>query len=54
MIENLTCKFIFRLLHMLYTKYNQPIFYIKGTENEYPKYLLYTENENVWDRMDNF
>ena len=54
MIDNLICKIIFRLLHILYIKHNQPIFYIKGTENDYPKYLLYTEDNNVWYRMDNF
>lgn len=47
-------RFIMWLCHLKYKKYGKPIFYIKGTENDYPKYLLYTENINVYDRMDRF
>lgn len=47
-------KIIMWLCHIKYKKYDKPIFYIKGTENDYPKYLLYTENENVYQRMDWF
>lgn len=47
-------KIIMWLCHIRYKKYDMPIFYIKGKENDYPKYLLYTENENVYHRMDRF
>ena len=47
-------KIIMWLCHIRYKKYGMPIFYIKGIENDYPKYLLYTEDENVYQRMDRF
>ena len=47
-------RIIMWLLHIQYVKYRKPIFYIRGTEDDYPKYLLYTENENVYKRMDEF
>jgi len=47
-------KLIMFLCHLQYKKFKKPIFYIKGTEDRYPRYLLYTENENVWKRMDDF
>jgi len=50
MIEHL----IMFLCHILYKKVKRPILYIKGTGKQSPKYLLYTENENVSKRMDNF
>ncbi len=48
MIERL----IMWLCHLQYKKYGMPMFYIRGTENDYPKYLLYTENEDVYSKMD--
>lgn len=42
------------LCHIMYKKYGMPIFYIKGNGKDYPKHLLYTENENVYQRMDRF
>jgi hypothetical protein len=51
---NMLTKVIMFLCHIHYKKYNQPIFYIRGKEKDYPKYLLYTENENVYRRMDKF
>lgn len=42
------------LCKIKYRKYKQPIFYIKGTGKDYPKYLLYTEDENAYKRMDRF
>jgi hypothetical protein len=40
----------------MYKNYGMPIFYIKGLkkDGDYPKYLLYTEDENVYQRMDRF
>ena len=29
-----------------------PTFYIRGTDEDYPKYLLYTENEVMYQRFD--
>lgn len=47
-------KLIMFLCHLYYKKDKKPIFFIKGTGRDYPKYLLYTENENVWHRMNKF
>jgi hypothetical protein len=47
-------RIIMFLCSIQYKKYKQPIFYIKGTEKQYPRYLLYTEDENVYKRMDKF
>ena len=47
-------RFIMWLCHIRYKKYGMPIFYIRGTEEDYPNYLLYTEDENVYRRMDKF
>lgn len=45
-------RFIMWLCHLRYKRYGMPIFYIKGTGKDYPKYLVYTENENVYKKMD--
>lgn len=42
------------LCHLEYKRFGKPIYYIKGLGKDYPKYLLYTENENVQKRMDDF
>jgi hypothetical protein len=42
------------LCSIYYKKYGKPIMYIKGTGKQYPSYLLYTENEEVYKRMDKF
>lgn len=47
-------KLIMFLCSIHYKKHGKPIFYIKGTGKDYPKYLLYTENEAVYRRMDEF
>jgi hypothetical protein len=47
-------KLIMWLCHIKYKSYKKDVFYIKGTDGDYPKYLLYTENENVYKRMDRF
>lgn len=33
---------------------NKAIFYIRGTGKDYPRYLLFTENESVYNRMEDF
>ena len=55
-MEKFKYKLIKWLLHKEYIKYKQPIFYIKEYDNNnIPKwYLLYTEDENVYYRMDEF
>lgn len=55
-VEKFKYKLIKWLLHKEYIKYKQPIFYIKEYDNNnIPKwYLLYTEDENVYYRMDEF
>lgn len=47
-------RFVMWILHLYYKKYGEAIFYVKGTGKDYPKYLLYTENPNVYRRMDEF
>jgi hypothetical protein len=47
-------RIIMFLCSIYYKKYGEPIFYIKGTGKNYPKYLLYTEDRNVYKRMDKF
>lgn len=47
-------KIIMWLCHIRYKKYGMPIFYIKGLKKDYPKYLIYTEDEKVYQRMDRF
>lgn len=42
------------ILHRKYKKCGKPIFYVKGYKKHFPKYLLYTENENAYYRMDDF
>ena len=42
------------LCRLQYKKYHKAIFYIKGTKEKYPRYLLYTEDKNVYERMDKF
>lgn len=41
-------------LHREYKKYGKPIYYIRGTGEDYPKYLLYTEDKQIYQRMDKF
>ena len=45
-------KLIMWLCHKRYKHYGMPIFYIKGLEKDYPKYLIYTESETVYRKMD--
>jgi hypothetical protein len=47
-------KLIMWLCRIRYHKYNMPIYYIRGTEKDYPRYLLYTEDEYIYNRMDKF
>ena len=47
-------KIIMWLCHILYKKDSMPIHYIRGTGKDYPRYLLYTEDEHVYQRMDEF
>lgn len=47
-------RFIMWLCHIRYKKFGMPIFYIKGHGKAYPKQLLYTEDESVYQRMNNF
>ena len=42
------------LCHIQYKKYRKAIFYIRGTGKQYPNYLLYTEDKNVYQRMEDF
>jgi hypothetical protein len=54
MFYTILSNIIIGLCSISYKHYKQPIFYIKGTGKDYPHYLLYTESENVYKRMDDF
>lgn len=45
-------KLIMWLCHIQYKKYGQVMFYIKGYDEEYPRYLIYTENERIYKKFD--
>lgn len=53
-------KIIFWLIHIEYKKrvkhinFCMPMLYIKGLKKDYPKYLIYTEDENVYQIIDMF
>ena len=53
-MKMMLAKIILWLCHIMYKKYNDPIIYIKGNGKDYPKYLLYSEDERVYKRMDKF
>lgn len=53
-MSDMLTRIILWFCHIKYKKYGMPIFYIKGTGVHYPTYLLYTEDENVYRRMDRF
>jgi len=46
-MESIINQIVFWYLRKLYKKYGEHILFIKGTEKDFPKYLLYTENESV-------
>lgn len=55
MITNL----VMFLLHIMYRRLHKRnktnvILFIRGTGKDYPHYMLYTENENVYRRMEEF
>jgi len=55
----MTANLILWLLHRLYKKAKRKdkrhvIYFIKGIEEDYPKYLLYTEDPNIYQRMEEF
>lgn len=54
MLSDLLSNLILFLCRIYYKRYKRPMLYIKGTGKDYPRYLLYTENENVYKRMDEF
>lgn len=45
-------RFVMWVLHLYYKRYGEAIFYIKGTGKDYPRYLLYTEDSEVYRRME--
>lgn len=45
-------RLIIWLCRIRYKKYKKPIFYIKGIEKHYPRYLLYTEDEDMYIKFD--
>lgn len=53
-MNKLLSTIIMSLSHILYLKYQKPILYIRGTGKEYPRYLLYTEDVDVYKAMENF
>lgn len=53
-MQDLIANIIILLCRILYKKTECDILSIKGHGKEYPRYLLFTENENVYKRMDRF
>lgn len=53
-MSKLIYTFVMWLLHTQYVKSGEPIYFIKGVGKDYPKYLLYTEDDRVYRRMDKF
>lgn len=53
-MDKLATRIVMWWLHRWYLKNKKPIFYIKGLESDYPKYLLYTEDAELYRRMDEF
>ena len=41
-------------LRRQYRKFGKPILYVRGTGKDYPRYILYTEDANVYKRMEDF
>lgn len=54
MIYEIIGRLIIFLYHIEYKYFKDDFLYIKGTGKHYPRYLLYTEKENVYKRMDDF
>lgn len=52
MITRMITRIVMWWIHRQYLKYGQTIFYIKGTEGDYPRYMLYTENPRVYAEFD--
>jgi len=51
LINTLILWFMQRQLNKLRKKQNTPYIYIKGTSKDYPKYLMYTDDEVVRNKM---
>lgn len=57
MINKIVVRLIMFLCHIEYKrhkKFKEDFIYIKGTGKQYPRFLLYTEKENVYKRMNDF
>ena len=55
MISKLLMTIIMSLSHLLYIKHKKPpIIYIRGIGKDYPRYMLYTEDADVYKAMENF
>lgn len=54
LIDEIFTEIVMFLCSILYRRYGKAILCVKGTEREYPRYLLYTEDEKVYKRMDAF
>lgn len=53
-INNIILNLIMFLCHIQHKKVKQQIMYIKGTGKQYPSYMIYTEDKNIYKRMDEF
>ena len=54
LIRKILVELIMLFCSIVYKFEGKPLMYIKGHEEKYPRYLLYTEDVNVYDRMDKF
>ena len=53
---SLSSRLVFWLLRRKYRKMydGYTVLFIRGTEKDYPRFLLYTEDESEYKRMNNF
>ena len=51
-MRNILINLIMWYMHKLYTDAGQRIYEIKGTGDDYPKYLVYVESEDLYKRLE--
>jgi len=52
MIGRMITRLVMWWIHRQYLKYGETIFYIRGIDRDYPRYLLYTEEPRVYEKFD--
>jgi len=47
LVDGLIMRIMQRKLERMKKQQNTPYIFIKGTENDYPRYLMYTDDEHI-------